>query len=73
MITTSAFNSGGEGSNTGWAVKIPHTSQLKIQKVKQKQYCNKFYEDFKNGPHEKKKSILKKEFQEERFIHNVKV
>ena len=70
MITTSAFN---KGSIPGWAVKIPHTSQLKIQKVKQKQYCNKSYEGFKNGPHEKKKSVLKKEFQEERFIHNVKV
>ena len=60
MITTSAFNAGGEGSIPGWAVKIPHTSQLKIQKVKQKQYCNKSYEDCKNGPHEKKICIKKR-------------
>ena len=23
--------------------------------IKQKQYCNKFSQDFKNGPHQKKK------------------
>ena len=27
----------------------------KNQKVKQKQYCNEFNKDFKNGPHQKKK------------------
>ena len=26
---------------------------------KQKQYCNKFNKDFKNGPHQKKKSLKK--------------
>ena len=29
-------------------------SQKKKQKRKQKQYCNKFNRDFKNGPHQKK-------------------
>ena len=28
--------------------------------MKQKQYCNRFNEDFKNGPHQKKKKILKR-------------
>ena len=28
----------------------------KNQNIKQKQYCNKFSKDFKNGPHQKKKS-----------------
>ena len=33
------------------------------QNIKQKQYCNKFSTDFKNGPH-KKRIILKKSFVE---------
>ena len=28
----------------------------KIQNIKQKQYCNKFNEVFKNGPHQKKQN-----------------
>ena len=35
---------------------MPHGQ--KNQNVKQKQYCNKFNKDFKNGPHQKK--VLKK-------------
>ena len=35
------------------------------QKVKQKQYCNKFNKNFKNGSHKKKKN-LKDEEEEER-------
>ena len=31
---------------------MPH-SQKKTVNIKQKQYCNKFSKDFKNGPHEK--------------------
>ena len=31
----------------------------KNQNIKQKQYCNKFNKDFKNGPHQKKKSLKK--------------
>ena len=30
------------------------------QSIKQKQYCTKFNGDFENGPHQKKKKILKK-------------
>ena len=37
----------------------------KKQNIKQKQYCNKFNEDFKNGPHQKnlkKKKELPRDF-----------
>ena len=35
--------------------KIPHAVGRKNQKVKQKQYCNKFNKDFKHThPHQKK-------------------
>ena len=44
----------------GWGVKIPHASGAKYQNIKQKQYCNKFNKDFKNGPNKKK--IFKKHF-----------
>ena len=39
--------------------KMPHDSWPRIQNIKQKQYCNKFNKDFKNGPHQKKKKSLK--------------
>ena len=35
--------------------KIPPALWPKNQNIKQKQYCNKFRKDFKNGPHQKKK------------------
>ena len=35
----------------GWEAKIPDASQPKHQNIKQKQYCNTFNKDFKNGPH----------------------
>ena len=40
-------------------VKIPHT--LGPKNIKQKQYCNKFSKDFKNGPHQKISKKKKKE------------
>ena len=30
---------------------IPHASRPKEQNIKQKEYCNKFNKDFKNGPY----------------------
>ena len=33
--------------------KIPHVSWPENQNIKQKQYCNKFIKDFKNGSHQK--------------------
>ena len=46
-------NAGGVGSIPGRGAKIPHASQPKKQNIKQKQYCNKFNKDFKNGPLQK--------------------
>ena len=43
----------------GWA-KIPHASRPKAQNIKQKQYCNKFNEDFKNGQHKQRSEKRKK-------------
>ena len=44
---------------------MPHGQ--KNQNIKQKQYCNKFKKDFKNGPHQKnlKKKNFKKDDDEE--------
>ena len=42
------------GSIPGWRAKISHDSQPKIQNIKQKQCCNIYNKDFKNGPHKKK-------------------
>ena len=50
---------GGVGSIPGQGAKIPHASGPKNQNIKQKQYCNKFNKDFKNGLHQKK-SLKKK-------------
>ena len=58
VVKTSPSNTGGAGSIPGWGAKIPHASRPKNQK--QKQYCNKFNKDFKNGPHQKKKNLKKK-------------
>ena len=60
MVKTSPSNAGGLGSVPGQGAKIPHASGSKNQNIKQKQYCNKFNEDFKNGPHQKKKEKEKR-------------
>ena len=54
MLKTSPSNAGGASSIPGQAAKIPHALRPKSQNIKQKQYCNKFSKDFKNGPHQKK-------------------
>ena len=61
VVNTSPSNAGGVGSILGWGAKISHASGPKNQNIKQKQYCNKFNKDFKNGPHQK---ILKKKKKE---------
>ena len=58
-VKTSPSNARGAGSIPGRGAKIPSASRPKKQNIKQKQYCNKFNKDFKNGPH-KKKSLKKK-------------
>ena len=55
MITASPSNAGGVGLIPGQGAKISHGQN----KIKQKEYCNKFNKDFKNGPHQK--IFLKKE------------
>ena len=54
MLRTSPSRAEGAGSIPGQGPKIPHALQSKNQNVNQKQYCNKFKKDFKNGPHKKK-------------------
>ena len=60
MVKTSPFSAAGAGLIPNQGAKIPHASQSKNQNIKQKQYCNKFSKDFKNGPHPKKKILKKK-------------
>ena len=48
MVKPLPSNAGG-----GQGAKIPHTSQPKRQNIKQKQHCNKFNKDLKNGLHKK--------------------
>ena len=62
MVKTSPSNAGGTGLIPGQGAKIPHASQPKNRNTKQKQYCNKFNKDFKNGPHQKKKIFIKNLF-----------
>ena len=60
MVKTSPSNAGGAGSIPGRGAKIPHALRPKNQNIKQKQHCNKFNKDFKNGLHQKKKNLKKK-------------
>ena len=61
MVKTSSSKAGGVGLIPGQGAKNPRASWPKKtnqrkENLKQKQYCNKFNKDFKNGPHQKKKS-----------------
>ena len=60
VVKTWPSNAGGAGSIPGRGAKIPHASRPRNQNIKQKQYCNKFNKDFKNGPHQKKNLKKKK-------------
>ena len=51
MVNTLPSSAGDVGSIPSQGVKIPCASS-KNQNIKQKQYCNKFNESFKNGPHQ---------------------
>ena len=53
VVKTWPSNAGGAGSFPGQGAEIPHALGPKNQNIKQKLYCNKFNEDFKNGPHQK--------------------
>ena len=51
MVKTSPSSAGGVSLIPDLGAKISHALQPKNQNIKQKQYCNKFNEDFKNGLH----------------------
>ena len=46
VVETSSSNAGGVGLIPGQGAKIPHVLQSKNRNIKQKQYSNKFNEDF---------------------------
>ena len=46
-----AFQCRGYGFDPWSGTKIPHALRTKRQNIKQRQYCNKFSECFKNGPY----------------------
>ena len=54
MVQTSHSNAGGASSTSGQEAEIPHASWPKNQNIKQKPYCNKSGQDFKNDPLKKK-------------------
>ena len=62
MVNTLPSNAGSDGSIPGGGPKIPHASGPKNQNIKEKQYCNKFNTDFKNGPNQKKKKSTRSIF-----------
>ena len=43
----------GAGLIPDQGAKIPYASQPENKNMKQKQHSNRFYKDFKNGPHQK--------------------
>ena len=57
MVKTSPSNAGTVGSIPGQGAKISHALWPKNQSIKQRQYCDKFNKDFKNGAHQKKKKV----------------
>ena len=54
------LNAGGARVTPGRGAETPPTLWPKNQNIKQEEYRNTFNKDFKNGPHQKKKKILKK-------------
>ena len=59
MAKILSSNAGDGGFTPGLEAKIPYALWPENQDIKQqKQYCNKFNKDFKNGAHLKKKKKL---------------
>ena len=56
------------GPTPGQGAKNPHALGLKRQIIKQKQYCNKFNKDFKNGPHQKRKKNLEEKASPDSYL-----
>ena len=63
MVKTLPSNAEGMGLIPCQGAKLPRASRPKNQNIKQKQFCNKFNKDFKNGPYQKKKTLKKKKNQ----------
>ena len=61
VVKTSLSKAAGVGSIPRQRAKIPHASCPENQNIIQRQYCNKFNKDLKNGPHQKKKKKSLKE------------
>ena len=56
-VKISPSNAGSVGLIPAQEAGIPHALWPKKTKTIQKQYCNKFNKDFKNGPNQKKKAL----------------
>ena len=50
VVGTLPSNAKGAGSIPGLGDRIPHALWPKNQNIQQKQCCNKFKKDFKDGP-----------------------
>ena len=59
MTKTLPSHAGSAGSTPGQGTKILQGLRPKNQNIKQKQHCNKFNKDFKNGSQKKKKTLKK--------------
>ena len=55
MAKNPPSSAGGVGLVPGRGTKILHASWPKNHNIKQKQFCNKFKKDLKNGPYKYKK------------------
>ena len=58
VVGTLPSRAAGVGSIPGRGPKIPLASGAKNQNMRQKQFCNKFTKDFKNGAHQKTKMYV---------------
>ena len=66
MVKISPSSAGDVGSIPGEGAEITLASWPK--NIKQKQYCNKFNENFKNSPHQKKKKRKKESMEKQGII-----
>ena len=62
VVKTLPSNARGKGSVPGRELRSHNPQGQRKETIEQKQYCNKFKKDFKNGPHPTttKKKVLKK-------------
>ena len=51
VVKTSPSKAEGVGLIPGWGTKTTHAWNPNSKNIKQKQYCNRFNKDFKNGPY----------------------